>query len=348
MVRSKPSAGADAQAAPRHPHPANITAHVLWKAVEATRSALIITDSKAGNDPIIFANKAFYDLTGYKEHEVIGKNCRFLQGPDTDPKTVDAIRQAIRQQKSLEVVVQNYAKDGRPFWNDLVMSPMFDETGALTHFVGLQLDVSDRINYERQLVRSQQQLLQSNKELEQFTYAASHDLQEPLRMVSSYLQLIKERYGHKLDADADTFIGFATEGAERMQQLVRDLLSLSRVRTTARNRRLESMETILADVEQNIRASILESGATVTYDPLPAMMVDRTQIMQLFQDLISNAIKYRRPGRKPRSISVPTYSRNGACSPLRTTVLVSTNSTINGFLAFSSASTPAPNTLVPA
>lgn len=285
----------------KQPSLANSLSHAtLWKAVEATSSPLIVTDSRQPDEPIIYCNQAFVDLSGYPKHEIIGRNCRFLQGEGTDRRTVRKMRSAIAKRQSVRVEVQNYRKDGAVFWNDLVMSPVFDDAGQLTNYIGLQLDITDRVTYQQQLVRSQKNLERSNKELEQFTYAASHDLQEPLRMVSSYLQLIEERYKDKLDADGEVFIGFATDGAKRMQALVNDLLSLSRVRTSARSFAVDDTAELLAVAIANLQASITESGAVVTHEGLPKLPVDRTQIIQLFQNLVGNAIKYRKAGTMPQ------------------------------------------------
>ncbi len=279
--------------------PQSISLMTLWKAVESTRSAMIVTENQNGENPIVYCNQAFLSLTGYTKDEVIGRDCRFLQGKDTDPAAITELKRAVTAQQHLDIVIKNYRKDGSAFWNDLVMSPMFDDNGKLTHFVGFQLDITKRVTYEKQLSQSQKSLERSNKELEQFTYAASHDLQEPLRMVSSYLQLIQERYHDKLDEDGETFINFATDGSRRMQALVNDLLTLSRVRTTARIFKTEDLDLVIKDVRSNLQTAIEESKAQVTCDPLPKIKVDRTQIMQLLQNLISNGIKYQQKDRRP-------------------------------------------------
>jgi light-regulated signal transduction histidine kinase (bacteriophytochrome) len=136
------------------------------------------------------------------------------------------------------------------------------------------------------------ELERSNTELEQFAYVASHDLQEPLRMVSNYLQLLDRRYKGKLDQDADEFIGFAVDGANRMHELINDLLTLSRVGTRTRKFVAVSCENILDQAMENLRVTILEKHAEVTYDPLPEVMADEIQLVQLFQNLIGNAIKF--------------------------------------------------------
>ena len=141
-----------------------------------------------------------------------------------------------------------------------------------------------------------EELNRSNEELGQFAYIASHDLQEPLRMVASYTQLLSRRYKGKLDSDADEFIAFAVDGASRMQRLIQDLLAYSRVGTKGKELLETSSEEALQQALMNLRGAIEESGALVTHDPLPAVMADEMQLIQLFQNLVGNAIKYQSPG----------------------------------------------------
>jgi light-regulated signal transduction histidine kinase (bacteriophytochrome) len=137
-------------------------------------------------------------------------------------------------------------------------------------------------------------LLSSNQELEQFAYVASHDLQEPLRAVNSYAQLITRKYQGNLDAKADKYLGYIMEGATRMQQLISDLLEFSRVGTRGKSLGLTDCEALLSQVLDNLKVAIAESHAIITHDPLPTLMGDETQLMQLLQNLIANAIKFHR------------------------------------------------------
>jgi PAS domain S-box-containing protein len=157
----------------------------------------------------------------------------------------------------------------------------------------LQQDISGRNRAQQELTRKLEELARSNADLEQFAYVASHDLQEPLRMVISYTQLLARRYQGKLDASADEFIGFAVDGASRMQQLIQDLLSYSRL--TTRGQALQSTDTGAAcnAALENLRESIKNSNAKVSVGSLPTVLADATQLVQLFQNLIGNAIKYR-------------------------------------------------------
>src|SRR5688572_23625256 len=149
---------------------------------------------------------------------------------------------------------------------------------------------------ERRVTLRTAELKRSNEELEQFAYVASHDLQEPLRMVTNYMQLLEQRYGGKLDQNAHEFIGFAMDGALRMRQLIQDLLAYSRVGSRAKPfERIEARE-IVDRALLNLKVAIDESGAVICCDPLPIIDGDPVQLTQLFQNLLSNAIKFRNPG----------------------------------------------------
>jgi signal transduction histidine kinase len=152
-------------------------------------------------------------------------------------------------------------------------------------------------------------LKRSNEDLEQFAYVASHDLQEPLRMVTNYLQLLQERYKGRLDQNADDFIGFAREGAERMQVLITDLLQYSRVGTKPKEFRPAETDKVLKDSLSNLKVAIDETRAKITHDPLPIVVGDPIQLTQLFQNLIGNAIKFH--GEQPPAIHVSAAQKDG-------------------------------------
>ncbi|MFQ5916548.1 MAG: ATP-binding protein [Candidatus Binatia bacterium] len=168
--------------------------------------------------------------------------------------------------------------------------------------------IIERTRAEEVLANQAAELERSNDELRQFAYVASHDLQEPLRMVASYTQLLAKRYKGKLDTDADEFIGFTLGGVTRMEQLIKDLLTYSRVGRGDKGPEPTDCSAILGQVLDNLRMVIEESGAAVTHDPLPPVMANATQLRQLFQNLISNALKFR--GDEPPLIHVSS-KRNG-------------------------------------
>ncbi len=168
------------------------------------------------------------------------------------------------------------------------------------YFVVLFRDTTDRKKAEERLKQASEELARSNKELEQFAYIASHDLQEPLRMISSFIQLLDKRYKGKLDQDADEFIGFVVSGASRMQIMINDLLAYSRVGTRGKPPEPVECENVFSQAMENLKISLEESGAAVTHDPLPAVMADSSQMVQLFQNLIGNAVKFRREGEQAK------------------------------------------------
>jgi two-component system NtrC family sensor kinase len=136
---------------------ANLNTSVLWlyeRALAATSCGIVISDARIADHPLIYCNPAFLQITGYSREEVIGRNCRFLQGPDTDQEAIDQLRQAIHTEKECHVVLKNYRKDGAAFWNDLTISPVRDESGILTHFIGIQTDITQRKIAEKELERS--------------------------------------------------------------------------------------------------------------------------------------------------------------------------------------------------
>jgi PAS domain S-box-containing protein len=159
--------------------------------------------------------------------------------------------------------------------------------------ISMAMDVTERKQAKEALAEHGRELARSNAELEQFAYVASHDLQEPLRMVASYVQLLQRRYKGRLDADADEFIRFAVDGATRMQRLINDLLAYSQVGTTGKRFAPTACDDVLDEVLANMATTIGEVGATVVREKLPTVPADRTQLVQLFQNLIGNAVKFR-------------------------------------------------------
>jgi len=175
----------------------------------------------------------------------------------------------------------------------------------------LNVDLERRVNDRTaELDERMKDLARSNSELQQFAYVASHDLQEPLRMVASFTQLLGRRYKEKLDDDARDFINYAVDGATRMQTLITDLLSYSRVGTQGKPLELTRCDDVLDRVlNNNLRLAIKESGVAITRDPLPTVMADPLQLGQLFQNLVANAIKFR--GKAPPSVHIFAERRNG-------------------------------------
>ena len=176
---------------------------------------------------------------------------------------------------------------------NLVRIPIEDTAGRAHKLLYVAQDITHRQQAEQQLTASNSELLKSNQELEQFAYVASHDLREPLRMVTSFTQLLAQRYRDRLDDEADTIIGFAVDGAKRMEVLIEDLLLYSRVGKNGKPPKVIDCNLILQKALSNLQLLIQENNATVIVRSLPCIVGDESQLIQLFQNLIDNAITYR-------------------------------------------------------
>jgi PAS domain S-box-containing protein len=189
--------------------------------------------------------------------------------------------------------------DGSVTWVSSTKEPLRHPSGKVIGTFGISRDITARKQAEHALAEKAQELQRSNTELEQFAYVASHDLQEPLRMIASYTQLLGRRYKGKLDGEADEFISYAVEGAIRMQVLINDLLAYSRVGTRGKPFTQTDCNEVFSRTLTNLKIAIEEAGAKITHEALPRVRADPTQLIQLFQNLLGNAIKFHSPERSP-------------------------------------------------
>ena len=204
--------------------------------------------------------------------------------------------------------LMRFAGPGDERWLIVRATTLHDEDGTLANVILSLHDITERRQAE-ELRRVADNLTRSNTALQEFAYVASHDLQEPLRMIASYTQLLQRRYAGRLDADADDFIGYAVDGAMRMKQLIQDLLKYSRVETQAGSLETVDCARIVEHVRADLRVAIEEADARLEVGPLPVLLGDPTQLRQVFQNLIGNAIKFR--GERPPVVRV-CAERQGA------------------------------------
>ena len=237
---------------------------------------------------------------GYTAEEIIGQHfSRFYPPEHAVEKSRRALELAARHGRH-EDEGWRVRKDGSRFWANAIITAIRTPGGKLIGFAKVTRDLSERrandeaLRESREALREKaEHLARSNADLEQFAYVASHDLQEPLRMVTSFMELLKKRHGGQLDAEAGEFIAFAIDGATRMKQLLTDLLAYSRVSGAPSAVSPIDAEAVLRDALLNLELAVKESQAVVTHDALPRVAAERLQMVQLFQNLIANSIKFR-------------------------------------------------------
>jgi PAS domain S-box-containing protein len=261
--------------------------------LEAAPDAMVVVN-QAGE--IVLLNLQAETQFGYRRDELLGQKVKNIIPEGFAERIIaDGTRsaaEALAQQIGAGIELVGRRKDGSEFPIEIMLSPLESAEGTLV--TAAIRDITERKESDEHLAKTVEELKRSNDDLQQFAYVSSHDLQEPLRMVSSYTQLLAKRYKGRLDSDADEFITFAVDGCNRMQGLIQDLLAYSRAGTNERKLREVPSENALQKALINLRAAIKQSGAVVTHDALPAVTTDETQLTQVFQNLVGNAIKYRR------------------------------------------------------
>jgi PAS domain S-box-containing protein len=228
-------------------------------------------------------NPAFEHMTGLKAENLIGRTVKEAL-PGIEDSWIEKYGHVALTGEPMHF--EDYTRELDRTYEVTAYRP------APYQFAVISVDISVRKQAENLLLERTRELMRSNAELEQFANIASHDLQEPLRMVASFTQLLERRYKGQLDQNADEYIHFITEGAVRMQRLIQDLLSLSRVGTHTRPFTQVPLESVLHDVLGNLHVAIQEHSAEITCHALPVVAGDPTQLAQVFQNLIANALKF--------------------------------------------------------
>ena len=259
-------------------------------------------------EEVVFINDAYEDIFGQSVDKLAENSTAFIESVHPDDradlrKLMDAVGEGTARE--LEVRVNNADEYSR--WLQIQARPVTDD-GEVTHVAGFSRDVTERKRRERELERVKAQLEQSNEELQQFAYVISHDLQEPLRMVSSYMSLLEREYADELNTEAREYIEFAADGAERMKSLIDGLLTFSRVETRGDEMETVEAESALADARQALAMRIEETDATIETGEIPTVTADRAQLSQVFQNLLSNAIEYAGDG--PPTIEIRGEERD--------------------------------------
>ena len=282
---------------------ANNIPQIVWKA------------NPDGN--IVLFNRCWYDFTGLTHQQSLDWHWTAALHPDDLENTLTQWRNSIKTGEPFEIEYRIRNDKGDYLWHLARATAMMDSSRKIIMWIGASSDINDRKESADQLEKAVeertrelsaaiQDLSRSNSDLEQFAYVASHDLKEPIRMVSSFAMLLDRKYKDKLDAEGDEIIGYITEGANRMQELVDDLLAYSRIgRTDPKKDSLVDCNQIIEIVKANLLETIENSGAVITADHLPSIHGKEPELVRLFQNLIGNALKFKSPKLVPKiSISV--------------------------------------------
>ncbi len=263
---------------------------LLSKVFQDNIEGVVITDASG---IIQHANKMSGRLIGIPPDLLIGVSFTELMAlPSASPSFADLCGNALEQEQWQGEVDLNRV-GAHAFPAKVTIMSMDAAHPDHRQWVIEFTDITEAKRNQAELAARTEELFRSNRDLEQFAYIASHDLQEPLRMVASYTQLLARRYQGKLDADADEFIHYAVDGAERMQQLINDLLTFSRIGTQGSQHKPVDIQLILNRALFNLKSTLEDSQAQVTHGPLSEVPGDTTQLVQLFQNLIGNAVKFR-------------------------------------------------------
>ena len=255
---------------------------------------------------ILYSNKMASAISGFGNEMLSASYLHCLHQENQETLFTEATKYALENGRWQEELTFR-RRNGEDYPAKVDIMSLCNSQGNTTHLIVEFTDITELKRKEAELAERTAELARSNHELEQFAYIASHDLQEPLRMVASYTQLIARRYRGKLDADADEFIQYAVDGALRMQLLINDLLALSRIGTKGKALVPTDSSNALERAISNLRVAIEESGATLTVGFLPVVMSEPSQLTQLFQNLVGNAIKFR--GIHPPRIAIEAIER---------------------------------------
>jgi PAS domain S-box-containing protein len=280
----------------------SVPAALLMAALRSTNDGVVIADAKIGDQPLIYVNPAFSLITGYSYEETVGKNCRFLQGEERNQPELSVLRDAVKRGTECRVILRNFRKDGSPFWNELHIAPIRDE-GELLFYVGVQTDVTARIEAEQQAEKLRIQLNERNRELEElneqknhFIGMAAHDLRNPLNNISITAQLLESRASRDGSSQEEEFLGRIRKSADFMADLIGDMLDVSRIESG----HLELLREP-ADLAKLIEEALMvqqhaatKKRITIQRELQPGIVldIDPRKIMQVVDNLISNAIKF--------------------------------------------------------
>lgn len=277
----------------------------LLKMMEDIDDHAIILLSETGT--IETWNKGAQKIKGYLAHEIIGKNFTLFYS-ETD-RRLNLPARLLNEARTMGRAYNEgwrFRQDGSQFWGSITITATYDETGNVTGFAKITRDLTERMQAETTIRRHLQEVENQNRELEQFVYIASHDLQEPLLNVNSFVDLFQQEYAAQFDETASMYLDVINQSTTRMQNLIKSLLDYSRL-GRQKNATTVDCQHLLETLVQDLAMSIASAGATVQFTKLPTLVAYPLELRQLFQNLISNALKFKSPKDAPQ-ISISAES----------------------------------------
>lgn len=279
---------------------------LIQKALDFTGEGITIADCNQPDMPLIYVNKGFEELTGYSAEEVIGTNCRFLQGPDKDQEGIKILREAITHNQSTEVVLKNYRKDGTLFYNQLKISPIIDSNGKVTHFVGIQSNVTERIineqvaqNLNEELSKSNTELIEANERIQEIQSIAAHDIKNPLNSIMSSIEILEILIERDKLTKNDLLkrLKIIETSSSRMLNLITDYLESNQLNTGKINIEMEEIdiplkiETIVNHFKDQAKRKKIKFKFDIENN-IEQAYADRNSLLAILDNLISNSVKY--------------------------------------------------------
>ncbi len=259
---------------------------LMSRAVESARNGVVITDPNRSDNPIIYTNPAFTEMTGYSADEILGHNCRFLQGTDREQPALEELRQAIKQERAVTVVLRNYKKNGTRFFNELTISPVRNEHGQLVSLVGIQNDITARIEAEARI--------------SDFYAIVSHELRTPIAKIKSSLSVIADGEAGPVSDTVRRFVEISAKSADSLWKLIENILDFKKLESG--KFRLLKQRLSLAELAENVVAEFRpvanEASIELTYQCLasPHVNADGQRLVQVMENLVSNAVKFSPEG----------------------------------------------------
>ncbi len=273
--------------------------HLHTQAIEFSTTGITIVDARAEDMPLIYMNPAMEDITGYTLDEMLGRNCRFLQSGDRDQSGLLEVRDALKNQHPVTVTLRNYRKDGTQFFNELSIAPVQDENGAVSHFVGIVNDVTERVESERNLETARDQALEASRLKSEFLATMSHEIRTPMNGILGMTELLLDT---KLNEEQQEFANIVSHEANHLLQIINDILDFSKIEAgnVHLSKELMNLHDIIENVAESHSVAARRKSIPIMHEIAPDVPVlvngDALRLRQILTNLMDNAVKFTAEG----------------------------------------------------